>query len=656
MKHYSVPLDLLGLLDSDPALASQIISFPTQYLQRLDQAAYIAQEQLRKQSPVFKDCDSKQNVHVRLANVPMVPGIVRMGIPRSNAVGRLVAITGTVIRTGIVKMMETAKMWMCTKCKNTFPVKTDIEQYNSVAVPNTCRAFVPGEEPCNSTKFQPMQSNSSEELVFGTAMCIDYQEVKVQEHVNKLSIGTIPSSINVLLMSDLVEKAKSGDDVTIIGVVIRRWQPIRVENRPEIELTLVANSVRVHSEAIMSRNSSPEESANRFREFWQRHSLRPFDARNLIIRSFCPQIFGMYVVKLSVLLVLIGGVARIEKTGMKVRGESHLLLVGDPGVAKSQFLKYAAMLVPRSVLTTGIGSSSAGLTVTAVREGGGEWVLEAGALVLADRGICCIDEFGSIREHDKVAILEAMEQQAISIAKAGIVCRLNTRCSVLAATNPKGKYDSNQPLTVNVALSSPLLSRFDLIFILLDTRNDDWDRELSTFILNNELSGHAGGHSLGLSPNGSAKSDSSRKSPSSSDLWDFETLQTYIAYVKSEIRPMLTPDSERVLSAYYRKQRSADSRNAARTTLRLLESMVRLAQAHARLMFRSQVTIRDAVVVAFLMELSMQGSTLLGIHSTLHADFPFDGEADIASLEKRILEALGLYDLVGKESPDKETD
>ncbi|GFS19589.1 DNA helicase MCM9-like [Elysia marginata] len=423
----------------------------------------------------------------------------------------------------------------------------------------------------------------------GPSNCRNYQEVKVQEQVQRLSMGTIPRSMWVVLEDDLVDSCKAGDDVTICGTVRQRWKPTVLDSRCDLEIALHANHVLVTNEQrsdIMITQDMKDE----FHQFWEDQKYTPLSGRNMILSSLCPQVYGLYIVKLAVAVVLAGGVQRVDEGGSRVRGEIHLLLVGDPGTGKSQFLKYASKISSRSVLTTGIGSTSAGLTVTAVKDSG-EWQLEAGALVLADGGICCIDEFNSIKEHDKASIHEAMEQQTISVAKAGLVCKLNTRTTILAATNPKGHYDPNESLCVNIALASPLLSRFDLVLVLLDSQNEQWDRIVSSFILE------------GKHPSGSARNDKS--------IWSMDRMQAYLTLIKA-ITPKLGPQS-------------------------------------SRLMYREEVSVQDAVVAVTLMESSMQGAALLGGVNTLHTAFPTDADQEYLLQAELVLSRLGLDDILEEE-------
>ncbi|KAJ1818763.1 DNA helicase mcm9 [Coemansia sp. RSA 2675] len=515
---------------------------------------------------------TKEAAQVLVAQLPNHPGLRRAKMPRTGDAGRLVTVTGTVMRTGAAKLMDTQRLYACAKCGGRFAVAADVEQFGLIPAPTRCRA--PGDAFCSSTAFAAVDDA-------GGARCVDWQEIKVQEHVGgTLGVGSVPRSMPVILEGALVDAAKSGDSVAVTGTLVRRWRAAAVGGRPDISLALRACSVRAGGGGVVGGDHRQA-----FGAFWREHARAPMAGRDAIVGGVCPQAHGLHLVKLATLLVLIGGVARAGGAGLRIRGEGHMLLVGDPGTAKSQFLRHAAALEPRAVLTTGVGSTSAGLTAAAVRDGG-EWQLDAGALVQADGGVCCIDEFGDVREAEKGAVLEAMEQQSISVAKAGIVCRLSARCSVLAAMNPRGPYDDASSLVVNTALSSPLLSRFDLILVLRDVPDPAWDARVADFIL------------------GGKPVDARRG-------WGFDRLQAYVAYVRAALRPESTPASERVLTRYYQLQRSRDPAGSSRTTIRLLESLIRLAQAHARLMFRDKVLVEDAVTAVILMEATMNSASLL---------------------------------------------
>ncbi|KAJ1663151.1 DNA helicase mcm9 [Coemansia sp. RSA 1646] len=607
-----VVVDMHELIGFNHELATLVLESPVRYLRLFEQAAAAA---------ASGRGGGGAKVAVRIEHLPNHPACTRTRVPGSPDVGRLVCVSGTVVRTGLFKMMETRRRYRCTRCRGSFDVQAELEQYNYLARPTRCMAA--GLEPCQSTTFDQLSEDDSTE-------CVDYQEIKVQEQAERLSLGSIPRAIAVLLEGGLVDVAKSGDAVTVTGTVVWRWRATAVGDRPDIAVALRACSLRVHTHcaAPSTEQSSESEAHAQFRRYWADNAETPVAARNTIVSSLCTQVHGLFYAKLAVALTLIGGVARTDPSGLRVRGDGHLLLVGDPGTAKSQLLRHAARLAPRAVLTTGVGSTSAGLTVSAVKDGG-EWQLEAGALVLADRGVCCIDEFGSIREAEKATILEAMEQQSISVAKAGIVCRLNARCSVVAAMNPKGSYDPGSSLAVNTALPAPLLSRFDLVLVLLDSPNDGWDARVSEFVLR---------ASFGEQP---AAADAV-----TGTAWSLDTLRAYFAYVKSAFEPQTTRAAELVLTTYYRLQRQRDSlsgASAARTTIRLLESLIRLAQSHARLMFRDKVLVVDAIAALVLMEATMLSASLLAGVDALHSLAPDD--ASFAQLQDTALDRLGLSHL-----------
>lgn len=379
-----------------------------------------------------------------------------------------------------------------------------------------------------------------------------------------------------------------------------------------------------------------------FRQYWEKYQHRPYVGRDNIIRAVCPKLHGMYYVKLCLLLTLIGGSQRHET--LSRRHHSHMLIIGDPGTGKSCFLKFAASLLPRSIITTGVGTTGAGLTCSAVREGA-DWALEAGALVLANNGVCCIDEFRSIKENDRVAIHEAMEQQTVSVAKAGIVVKLNTKCTVIAASNPKGLYDINSDITTNTGIAAPLLSRFDLVLVLLDVPNKEWDKNISTYLLKQALTN-------GIDAD--------------ANFWPLPMLRRYVTYVREKLHPAMNDEAKCLLMRYYQMQRQQSDRSAARTTVRLLESLMRLAEGHAKLMFKEIVTLEVCFEIYFAFTcyrmLSWQyhvwkyqqdkractvsscfmvhPSFVAGHSTVLTAEIPDDAEKAYIDMETRIFQQL----------------
>ncbi|CAO2813885.1 unnamed protein product [Amaranthus hypochondriacus] len=599
---------------NDYPYVSQLIFFnPTNYLPKFDYSAISAQRLIMKE---YESGIStvKENVHVRinilgspLESPETYPSIGKVRVKHRNI---LLTLKGTVIRSGGIKTIEGERRYECRKCKNVFSVYPELETGSMIRPPLACLSGKSQE--CEGNKFV---------LVEDSIKYHDYQEIKIQESTQLLGVGAIPRSIRVILQNDLVDIVKAGDDVIVTGVLTAKWSADLKDVRCDLEPILVANYVRRTNE-LKSEISVPDDIIVGFRKFWERFSNSPLKGRNAILKGICPQVFGLFTVKLALALTLIGGVQHVDASGTKIRGESHFLLVGDPGTGKSQFLKFAAKLSNRAVITTGLGSTSAGLTVTAVKDSG-EWMLEAGALVLADGGLCCIDEFDSMREHDRATIHEAMEQQTISVAKAGLVTTLTTRTIVFGATNPKGQYDASQPLSVNTTLSGPLLSRFDIVLVLLDTKNPEWDKVVSSHILAEE------------------EPSRGKDAEDLTESWSLSMLKRYITFVRGYFKPVLTKEAERVISSYYQLQRRSGTENAARTTVRMLESLIRLAQAHARLMFRNEVTQLDAITAILCIESSMTTSAIVdSMGNALHSNFTENPDVEYVKQEKLILEKL----------------
>jgi len=443
--------------------------------------------------------------------------------------------------------------------------------------------FIPQNDQQLLTPTQCASCNSRKgfKLIPNESKFINSQNITIQEKQEDLPAGQLPRQLNIELKDDLVDYARPGDRINIVGTLDLLQRKGRGVTLRSFDIILTANNLEVVDRE--QEFDITEEDEEKIKEI----SRDPWVFRRLL-GSMAPSLYGLEPVKEAIMYLLFGGSFK-ELTDVRIRGDINILLLGDPGTGKSQLLQFASKVAPRGILTTGRGSTAAGLTAAVVKEGGvGSFILEAGALVLGDKGICCIDEMDKMRDEDRGAIHPAMEQQIVSIAKGGIVATLNARTSVLAAANPTlGRYNPYQTVAQNINLPIPLLSRFDLIFLLRDLPDSEKDGKLADHILNLHMS---------------AKREET--TPLSIELF-----RKYISYAKT-IKPSMTEEVTKIFKKFYLKMRSASIEggegSAISITARQLESLIRMAEARARVHLREEITSEDAEAVIALMQRSLE--------------------------------------------------
>ena len=527
----SLIVDYNDLEMFDPDLADLLIEKP-------EEVIAASQKAIKNIDPLMKDAE----LNIRFKNLT---NLVDLSVLLSKYIGKFVAADGIVRKTDEIRPRIETGVFECRGCMRLHEVEQTSS--NVILEPSLCNE-------CGGRSFRLLQEESK---------YIDTQTARMQEPLEKLSGGTEPKQMLLTLEDDLVDTLNPGDKVRITGTL----KTFREERSGKFKNYLYVNHIEALEQEFEELDISEEDEAEILELSKDPH------IHDKIINSTAPSIRGYRSVKEAIALQLFGGSKKELEDKTHLRGDIHILIVGDPGIGKSQILKYVSKLAPRSVYTSGKGTSGAGLTAAAVRDELGGWSLEAGALVLGDQGNVCVDELDKMRSEDRSALHEALEQQTVSIAKAGIMATLNTRCSVLAAANPKfGRFDRYKTVADQIDLPAPILSRFDLTFVIEDKPNVENDRKLAQHILKTHQYSSV---EYEIEP---------------------ELLRKYIAYARKNINPKLSEGAVQVLEDFYVEVRGGAVEEDAPVpiTARQLEAIIRLAEASAKLQLKESVDADDA--------------------------------------------------------------
>jgi len=542
-------------LVSVPAIESKFMENPDEILNAFSRAI---KEILKERFPDYAE-KIKHEIRARIANFPVQRSLRQIN---SEVITKMTSVSGMVVRASEVKPLAMEVTYKC--------LDKHISKFT----------LIDGMSLDNAVKCQtPKCPHKNLAIVPEACRFIDFQIVRLQELPEDLPPGQLPHYVSVSMKQDLVDFARPGDRIILTGIVRIEQERISGVDKSAsalYRLRMDGNNIEfLGGRGVKSSRRTEREQISPDEEKIVKSLAKNTDIYSRLIDSFAPHIRGHKLFKEAILLLIVGSTQRALSDGTKVRGDINIFLVGDPGTAKSEMLKFCARIAPRGLYTSGRGSTAAGLTAAVVRDTSGIFMLEAGAVVLGDQGLVCIDEFDKMRPEDRSALHEVMEQQSASIAKGGIVATLNARTSILAAANPiYGKYDPFKNIHENVNLPIPLLTRFDLIFVVRDIPTPQQDRDIAQHI---------------LSQHGTYGTDTT-------SLVDIDILTKYLAYAK-RIDPVLTKEAESKIMEFYLKMRSVEGEDKEKMitiTPRQLEGLIRLSTARARILLKNQVEEDDA--------------------------------------------------------------
>jgi len=559
----SLHLDWRDLYQMDPDLADDYINHP-------DDLREAAEEALRLYDlPVDV---SLGQAHVRVFGLDEHTEIREI---RAEHLNTLVSVQGMVRKATDVRPKIQRAVFVCQRCG----AETEIPQGDAgFQEPYQCESC----ERQGPFKLDPERSEF-----------VDSQKLRIQESPEGLAGGETPQSIDVHVADDITGEVTPGDHVTVSGV-LRLDQSEGSNESPVFDLYMEGTSVVIEDEEFEEMNIT-EEDKQEIVEISNRENIY-----EQMVDSMAPSIYGHRQAKLAMILQLFSGVTKHLPDESRIRGDLHMLLIGDPGTGKSQLISYVQNIAPRSVYTSGKGSSSAGLTAAAVRDDfgdGQQWTLEAGALVLADQGVAAVDELDKMAADDRSAMHEALEQQKISISKAGINATLKARCSLLGAANPKyGRFDQYEPIGEQIDLEPALISRFDLIFTVTDEPDPEEDAKLAQHILQTNYAGELNTQQNQLPNANHGEEEVSAETDNVAPAIEASLLRKYIAYSRRNCYPTMTDAARDAIEEFYVDLRAEGQGEDAPVpvTARQLEALVRLAEASARVRLSDKVEREDA--------------------------------------------------------------
>ena len=555
------------------ALADELLENPGKVLEDVWDAI--------KNSQLIRTKDGKEakGINIRFTNLPKKTGIRHI---RSEDINRFVSVEGILRKTTEVRPRIVEAVFRCPA--GHFTVKK--QKYGKFIEPEGCAT-----DGCTFKKIELMPKRST---------FVDSQKLRIQESPEGLRGGEQPQTLDVDVTDDLSGKVSPGDRVIINGILRSMQRVVKGEKSTVFDIFLECNSIEV-----AEKEFEEVEIDDKAEDEIHALSKDPMIYR-MITHSIAPTIYGSEDVKQAIALQLFGGIAKEMPDGSRLRGDIHVLLIGDPGIAKSQLLRYVVKLSPRAIYTSGQSSTAAGLTATAVKDefGEGRWTLEAGALVLADMGVAAVDEMDKMEKGDRSALHEAMEQQSISVAKAGITATLKSRCALLGAANPKyGRFDMFGDISDQINMPPSLLSRFDLIFIMTDQPEQKRDLAIAEHILKAHSTGELiAQHKRTPIPGVTDEYIAQQLKPVMPDI-DPALFRKYVAYAKRSCFPIISNEAKDALVGYYLKLRGiAEPNKPVPVTARQLEALVRLGEASARIRLSNTIELSDAERVIHIVD------------------------------------------------------